>query len=63
MHLPENPGLGVFGRSVARAAAGIADLNPESLTTVSGALAGPALFGAKTGDWCAAARRAHMENI
>ena len=32
----------------------LADLNPESLTAVSGALAGPALSGAKTGDWCAA---------
>ena len=31
----------------------LADLNPESLTTVCGALAGPALTGAKTGDWCA----------
>lgn len=29
----------------------IADLNPESLTTVAGALAGPALVGAKAGDW------------
>ena len=29
----------------------IADLNPESLTTVAGALAGPALAGAKAGDW------------
>lgn len=29
----------------------VADLNPESLTTVAGALAGPALVGAKAGDW------------
>lgn len=37
----------------------LADLNPESLATVSGALAGPALAGATTGDWCAATRHAH----
>ena len=31
----------------------LVDLNPESLTTVAGALTGPALAGARTGDWFA----------
>ena len=31
----------------------LADLNPDSLTIVRGALAGPALAGAQPGDWCA----------
>jgi hypothetical protein len=31
----------------------LADLNPDSLAVVRGALAGPALTGAQPGDWCA----------